>query len=228
MKNRTSERVDQVGFTLLELLISLLLTSLLTVLVYGGLQVGMSSWEKVIDRNEVNSDAFLTQRFLHRLLRTELQGELINIYGESSSVALFGLENELIFLASKSFTKGGERLWIYLNTDLNSEEAVQLQMTTAPYDSMQALELESLISELRSSEHSDLHVLSEGSVEQIEFSFLKIEQDGSNSWLPEWLFQPSLPSAIQIRFLSDNEAVKGWPNLIVIPNEYAHEIRYAR
>lgn len=222
-------RTAQAGFTLLELLISLLLTGLLTVLMYGGLQVGMSSWEKVIDRNEEMSDAFLTQRFLRRLLETARPEFVDDITDADSSMAFLGLESEVLFLGSlPRYEEEGEPLWIYLSIVPDDEEIAQLEMATFPYDTEQPVDWDLLLADFRLGEVANRLVLAAGAVEQIEFSYLEIEEEEFSSWQPEWRFLPTMPAAVQIRFMSEESLVRGWPDLVVISREYAHGIRDAR
>jgi len=228
MKNRVSERAGHAGFTLLELLISLLLTSLLTVLVYGGLQVGMSSWEKVIDRNEVMSDAFLTQRFLRRLIE-DADSELVEAIGHfNSSVVFFGLENELIFQATlPRYEEAGEPLWVYLGIAGN-EDSPRLQLATAVYEADQPVDWELLLDTFRNEEQSSQYVLATAVIDQIEFQYMEIDEQGYSNWQPEWRFLNEMPVAVQIRFISEDKLVKGWPELVVAMQEHAYEIRNAR
>ncbi|MEH6576283.1 MAG: prepilin-type N-terminal cleavage/methylation domain-containing protein [Amphritea sp.] len=230
MTIRSARRDIQSGFTLLELLIALLLTGLLTVLVYGGLNVGLSTWEKVINRNEELSDAFLTQRFLRRLLEAaDPQLVVEDIDHVQSSVGFLGLENELLFIAPlPRFEGGGEALWIYLSVGQNEDEVAQLQMATTPYDPNQPVDWELLLAEFRSEQESDRYVLATGDVEQIQFQYLEIEEDGFSRWQPEWRFETTTPAAIQMRFMSENTLVRGWPDLVVTPREYAYGIKNAR
>ena len=218
----------QAGFTLLELLIALVLTGLLTVLVYGGLQVGISSWEKVIDRNEEITDAFLTQRFLRRLLESSRGETVMDINNEDSSVAFLGLESELLFVASlPRFERRGELLWIYLSIDNESEEFSQLQMVTAPFEPEQPVDWDTLLAEFRSAQESDRYVLVSGVVQEIGFQYLEIEEEGFDDWQSQWRFQTQLPAAIQMGFIADSTELRWWPDLVVIPREYAYGIKDA-
>ncbi|WP_432471306.1 prepilin-type N-terminal cleavage/methylation domain-containing protein [Amphritea sp. HPY] len=229
MKNKAFERIAQSGFTLLELLIALMLTGLLTVLVYGGLQIGMSSWEKVTERNEEVSDAFLAQRFLRRLLATARPELVIDSSDATSSVGFLGLENELLFVASlPRFDEEGPLLWIYLTIRQDFEDIARLEMITAPYDSEEPVDWDLLLAEFRGGQAAARFVLAEGAVEQIEFGYLDIEEDSFIGWQPEWRFLPMMPAAIQIRFLSEQQRIRGWPDLVVIPREPALGIREAR
>lgn len=226
MKNRTSERVGQAGFTLLELLISLLLTSLLTVLIYGGLQVGMSSWEKVIDRNEEMSDAFLTQRFLRRLIEGADSELIEGINHEYASVGFLGLENELLFMAPlPRFESVSKPLWVYLSVHQDEKDIARLQLATIAYESDQPVDWELLLDTFRNEEQSSQYVLATAVIDQIEFQYMEIDEQGFSSWQSEWRFLNEMPAAVQVRFMSEDTVVRGWPDLIVTPREDAYAIR---
>ncbi len=56
------------GFTLVEMLVALLLLSLLSVVVGSGLYLGIRSWEGMDRHQQQESDAFLVQQALRRLM----------------------------------------------------------------------------------------------------------------------------------------------------------------
>jgi len=212
------------GFTLLELLIALVLMSLMSVLAYGGLRVAISGWERIEARSEAQTDLYLTQRFLRRILRTELNDELINIYDENASVAFFGMDNELVFLASTTFTSDEARQWVYLSAN----EEVGFMLATAPYDELEALDFNSLLETLRDPELSRHSVLTKGDIRRLEFSFLKISANGDLDWEPEWLFMTVLPAAVRIHFEPLEEESNQWPDLLVLPDENHYEFKRIR
>lgn len=212
------------GFTLLELLIALVLTTLISVLAYGGLRVTISGWERIETRSAAQTDLYLTQRFLRRILRTELSNELINIYDENASVAFFGMDNELIFLASTTLTSDDARQWLYLSAN----EQAGLLIATISYNELEALDFNNLLETLRDPNLSRHSVLTKGDISRVEFSFLKISANGDQDWESEWLFLTKLPDAIRIHFKPMKEESNNWPDLLVLPDENNYEIKRIR
>lgn len=212
------------GFTLLELLIALVLMTLMSVLAYGGLRVAMSGWEKIETRSETQTDLYLTQRFLRRILRTELNDELINIYDENASVAFFGMDNELIFLASTTFTSDEARQWVYLS----ATEETGVLLATTPYNELEALDFNRLLETLRDPGLSRHSVLTKGDISGLEFSFLKVSASGDLDWESEWLFLTMLPAAVRIHFKPMTDKDNHWPDLLVLPDENHYEFKRIR
>ncbi|MBR9869160.1 MAG: prepilin-type N-terminal cleavage/methylation domain-containing protein [Oceanospirillales bacterium] len=212
------------GFTLLELLIAMVLTTLISVLAYGGLRVTISGWEQIETRSAAQTDLYLTQRFLRRILRTELSNELINIYDENASVPFFGMDNELIFLASTTLTPDEARQWLYLSAN----EHAGLLIATTPYNELEAIDFNSLLETLRNPSLSRHSVLTKGDISRVEFSFLKISANGDQDWKSEWLFLTKLPDAIRIHFEPIKEESNNWPDLLVLPDENNYEFKRIR
>jgi prepilin-type N-terminal cleavage/methylation domain-containing protein len=219
----------QSGFTLLELLIALVLTGLLSMLVYGGMSVGVSSWEKVIDRNEEVSDAFLTQRFIRRLIEDADSETVAASADAKSSVGFLGLENEMLFIAQlPSYESFSEQLWIFLSVVLDEEGIAWLQLATAPYDPYQPVNWALLLHDFRNGQETRQYQLVASVIEQIEFQYMEIDEQGYSRWQPEWRFLAQMPAAVQIRFLSENRVVKDWPEQVVSLQDYVYEIRNER
>ena len=62
-------RIDNAGFTLLELLIAMTLLGLVLVMLYSGFNIGLRSWDKGEAVAEQLNQIRLTQEFLRRQLR---------------------------------------------------------------------------------------------------------------------------------------------------------------
>ncbi|MCB1809457.1 MAG: prepilin-type N-terminal cleavage/methylation domain-containing protein, partial [Candidatus Competibacteraceae bacterium] len=59
----------QSGFTLLEMLIAMVLLGMVLVVIYGGLNTSMKSWDKGNERAELINELRLVQEFLRTQLR---------------------------------------------------------------------------------------------------------------------------------------------------------------
>jgi len=222
-------RTAQGGFTLLELLIALFLTSLLTVLVYGGLNVGISSWDKVINRNEQTSDAFLTQRFLRRLLGKADSGFVTDAVDDKESAGLLGLEHELLFIAAlPRFENLSNPVWAYISLVRDEQDVGRLQLATLVYDPDQSVEWEVLLESFRNGLGVNQYVLTNAAIDEIKFQYLEIDGFGESLWVSEWRLMREMPVAIKIQVMTENRITNGWPELVVTLPEYAYEIRDSR
>ncbi len=86
-------RQHQRGFTLLELIISIVLTGIVLVLLYSGMRLGVRSWQKGEEKaNQTNQmrlmENFLRQRFLRSLpgYIQDAQGRRVAFSGETDRV----------------------------------------------------------------------------------------------------------------------------------------------
>jgi general secretion pathway protein J len=85
---------EEQGFTLLELLIAMSLMAVLMVVLYGGLNTGMRSWQAGLDQTERVSEMRLVAGFLRNQLRQSVtvyrndpdQGRVAFFEGDASSV----------------------------------------------------------------------------------------------------------------------------------------------
>ena len=64
----------QKGLTLIELMVVLLLLSLITLGLFGGLRLGARAWEAGQEVSEALDDVVLVQGFLRRQLAQEIEG----------------------------------------------------------------------------------------------------------------------------------------------------------
>lgn len=95
----------QSGFTLLELLIALTLMGLVLALLYGGLRLGIRSWDAGEARAEAGNDMRLVQEFIRRRLR-----ESVTVYRSDESygrVPVFAGEPESIRFVTPMLTHLG-------------------------------------------------------------------------------------------------------------------------
>ncbi len=85
---------NQTGFTLLELLIAMALMSLVLVMLYGGLRLGMRSWDAGEQRAESVNEVRLIEDFIRRQLRQSMtvyredpeQGQAVVFEGQADSL----------------------------------------------------------------------------------------------------------------------------------------------
>ena len=98
-------RLRQQGFTLLELLIALTLLGLILVLLFGGLRLGVRSW----DASQKQVDSLNSVRSLENFLRREMSVAYPYRWkaGPTRRVAFLGERDKLSFVAQLPSRVGG-------------------------------------------------------------------------------------------------------------------------
>jgi len=93
--------MNEKGFTLIEILVSIFLASLIVVLVFSGLSTSLSMNEKTLNRSNLLSQITLTDKTIKRDLLHALDRKARDERGDELDSPLFGetLLNEGIFLA---------------------------------------------------------------------------------------------------------------------------------
>lgn len=226
------------GFTLVEMLVALLLLSLLTVVIGGGLNLGIRSWEGMDRHQQTESDAFLVQQALRRLLGAANRS-VVNSDDKGRQLAFHGSAEELIWVAPLQQNGGGDDLyWIWLGR-LDSrppDEPEGLYLAYEPYSGVseedlnqtQGLSSTQLNWALKRNElmlNARKSLLMAGRFDEFSLSYLKTEPDRPSTWEPEWVYQDSLPSLISVQFKEGE--VAPWPTLMVRPKADAYVAKRA-
>ncbi len=222
------------GFTLVELLIALVLASLLAVLMFGGLSIATSSWQKAGQQGDSIQEALLTQQFLRQLLA----GVSDDNAQAQTGVRLAGLhgdEQQLMFLAYQPKQLGDteNRVWYRLAmVETDAGPSFSLQILTNPEPEAPGGQvMNERIDHWRDLEGAfisdgETHELADRRLEGVQFSYLRLE-DGQGDWVRAWEEQ-SLPALIRLQFQVDEQQQRYWPELVVQPREHAYGIRQIR
>lgn len=205
------------GFTLLELIIALALTSLLALLIFGGLRMGGQAWEKVHQHGAEASDSVLIQQFMRNLLE---QAALESVWDPNrNQVSSFqGSEHELVFLAPHPGRQGDRPLaWFMLQLDRNDPEHHQILLSSQPFERNEPLDWNLLYTTLQDPELSP--PLLAFSAEELDLSYRRSEDD---NWQRQWLKEPALPQLMLIQ-VSNTRHLGTWPPLVITSrsNRYA-------
>jgi general secretion pathway protein J len=89
-------RVDSRGFTLLELLISMTILALITLLVFGAFRMGIRAWE----RGERNIDAYQRERIVLDLISRQIASIPVDTVKEEKALVLKGDNKSLGFVSN--------------------------------------------------------------------------------------------------------------------------------
>ena len=125
-------RAKQTGFTLLELLIAMVLLGMVLVVIYGGLNTSMQSWDKGTERAELINELRLVQEFL----RTQLR-QSVTVYRNDSTdgrIIYFDGEPEQVGWVAPMLTYLGRGGLYFVQLDVVKERDGQvLRMRWHPY-----------------------------------------------------------------------------------------------
>lgn len=204
--------MDNKGFTLLELLLSLTILAIMAALVFGAFWTGIRSWEK--------SETALPVSQKMRVVPGMLSNQLISLClprileKGDSYIYLRGSADSLEFFSSRSLAPEYDQDIVYVRYRLTEEndggyafsfyEEDIFSLDTDKVDKLPEEEFRELLTDFRS----------------ISFSYLVGGKDkgGKSVWQDSW--QPAknaspLPRAVRIEFL-ENKAEKGFSLIVPV------------
>lgn len=190
----------QQGFTLLELLIAMTLMGLILAILYGGLRLGMRSWEVGGQRAEQINEMRLVQDFIRRQLtqsmavfRTDEDAERVTVFaGEPEQLTT--VTPMLLFLKL-----GG--LYVVQFDMVEEGDNGQLRMRWYPYrPNAQEEEIE-----------TQQAVLLSG-VSELKWAYFGSREDGQEpSWYERWENNQRRPELVRLSLVVREEP---WPDLV--------------
>ena len=198
-------RGRQSGFTLLELLVAITLFSMLSVMMYGGLQFGTRVWERRSEASGKQSDVLTVQDVLRREI-----SQAVTLYyrdrRQQTAVAFAGTERELVFggPVPEALGKGGRHL-IKLHLDRGTV-GDNLMLVWQPFISE--------VSELTFGENAETEVLLDDVAGLTISYFGRPNQTAPARWSRQWQSKTELPELVKIEvaFLEDDPRI--WPELV--------------
>lgn len=205
---RKARRRYQAGFTLLELLVSLLLLGLIVMLGQGGVRLGARTWDTVGSRAEAMGQSQMIRAFLLRELAQATPILAFEPDG-SSRLAYDGGGGSLIFIAplAPHFGLGGlQRMRLSVADDFSAPgRGKQLILTRRPYHADDDF--------MADTDLDEEHVLLDG-IADAGFDYREDPADGITGWSGDWRGRDTLPVAIRIRidFAAGHDAA--WPDLL--------------
>lgn len=217
--NRCARSVNrsESGFTLLELLISITLLGMILVLLFGGLRLGVRSWDAV----QQQVDNLNTVRSVENFLRREIASAYPYRWKSATGqrMAFLGERNKLSFVAQlpnrvgagglytvslelEQVDKGKRMVWKHLPLNPQVQDFSELE---------KAAEMVLVGAEL-------------SAVDEIWLTYFGRESDSAAPrWLDRWESDARLPMLIriQVKFANGTE----WPDFVVAPMLTSEAVR---
>jgi len=210
------------GFTLLELLIAMVLASLLAILTYAGLQLGLRGWEVSDRRLQALESQYLTQALLRRLLESPLQRALRDPDGVLQ-MGYWGQPDGVIFIARlPQIDRSPQLYWVQLaQPEVEggpNPRSWQLVFRYLPFDAFGSVDWQLLSEQLRTAGRQE--ILIGELAEPLQFEYLEQLSGREANWQPEWHQQEQLPALSRI-----SSQQEGHLQLTVGPRELAYGIK---
>ncbi|HXP97606.1 MAG TPA: prepilin-type N-terminal cleavage/methylation domain-containing protein [Telmatospirillum sp.] len=187
---------NQRGFTLLEVLISLVLLGLLFVALGQGLRFGLGAWELQDKASRRSESLEATDRTL-RLLIEGMEPD-----GDGTHQALSGRRDQMSFIGSlPSAAAIGRRAEMTLSLTNHGQLVLRWRPHRhekgAPPPEADALLLEG--------------------VEHVDFAYWRPAASGlKGGWIDEWL-RPGLPGLVRIHLQFGKNDPRHWPDIVIAP-----------
>jgi prepilin-type N-terminal cleavage/methylation domain-containing protein len=188
-QTRESRNPHEVGFTLVEVMVSLVIMLIVVTVAFAGFRVGLNAWERgnrAVDEMDRRNNV---ERLLRRQLAVAVPMQLK--IGQDSAVMFRGNSQRLEFISDYSFVDGPGDL---RKVDYASQDGLFLYGETALFGYVP----------------QDIEPLPDRQVatfKQISFEFLESGQRGP-AWVSEWKIGQGIPPAVRIHLDSDTFTVR--------------------
>lgn len=209
IRRSPKRRSFEAGFTLLELLISITLLGFILVLLFGGLRLGVRSWDAVQQKVDVLNSVRSIEGFLRREIEMTYPYRWKGVLGEP--LAFLGERHKMSFVVQLPARIGAGGLYVVsLGLEQNGTGQRLVWRHVPLVSSVSNFSVLAQASEmvLASSELS--------SVDDIWLSYFgAIAENSAPVWADQWESKTSLPSLIriQVKFASGAQ----WPDFVVAP-----------
>lgn len=205
MVDRANRRGRTAGFTLLEVLVSLVLLGFVLVALAGGIQFGARAWNAQETREAKGAELDAVYKLLRRLIVDARPLALITNGSPGIPLYMNGQPNGMSFVSDlpEAIGRGGNYdVVLALGGDGRLVLRWRPHMRTAPGGSAPSYEETELIR----------------GVEALEIRYFAPPSAGQESgWLSEWRRPTALPALVQVKLRFAKGDSRHWTNLVVAP-----------
>jgi len=210
---RPGRRGVQQGLTLLEMMIALLLLSMLLMLLFGGLRLASSSW----DRGSAFTDNVSQMQLVENFMRREISQAVpyrLQLNPQDPNALLAGYEggaSRLRFVARMpaAAAKGG--LYVLTFALMPHNDAQALVLLREPVDHTGSA------TEGQADDTTNAPLVLIDRVSHLDFAYFGAPAGSQRpaSWLSNWPDSANAPQLIRMRVTLDDGSA--WPDLVVAP-----------
>lgn len=168
------------GFTLLELLMSLTILSIIVVIIFGALRIGVRAWEK----GEKQVDAHQRQRIVLDLMKQQLSSICLKKIKKEGQASFFlkGDSKSIEFVSGVSMIPGNTFETVYVKYQVKNEERNAERLSFFEKN-LVLIERDHDLAEL---DDQTFHELIP-EVQSVAFEYLKgLGEGGNHEWQPRW------------------------------------------
>jgi len=215
------------GFTLVELQIVLVLVAMITLLLTGGLRIGVRTWEKVTAREDLYERRFMLDRTLRKQLG-DMRFITVRDENDEQMTSFLGGPEQVHFVAPfPGFQRDGSLFWWTLRSTWNAElQRDQLVLDYRPFLAGQVVSaLPGGGLEVEDQPVSTL-VVAEG-VRLTAIDYFRRDPEGVEEWLAEWPPLLEAPQVVRLQLAEvDREGEEvALPEIALVPR-FASQLLY--
>lgn len=200
------ESVTEAGFSFLELVISLVLLSLLTLALMWSLHIGIQTWDKATKDQDAQADVYFAQN----ALRLFLSSAHLDANAQTSTrIAFEGSNDGLVLLARmpEQFGYGGDYK-VAIEARRRPDNQFDLVLLFSLYPP--------IAGEQTRSKQSETVVLP--NIKTLAFRYFgALTETQSPDWSPHWSDRSKLPKLISVDVTFPEASKRFWPTLLVVP-----------
>ncbi len=204
---RRRRQATQSGLTLVELLVSITLTGLIAVLLFGGLRFGVRAWDRgsnQIDRMaEVNAAQSLLRRTLAQAFPVAASAE------SEGPLGITGVEGQIRFvIVPPPHLADGRLYWLRIHDEADGEmrrlvlDRWPVEASNGPLADERELQVVSVLEGIET-----LQVAYFGAAKNVEES----------TWQQRWTDAATPPDLVRLRVTFPDNDDRVWPDLVIRP-----------
>jgi general secretion pathway protein J len=212
MTGRREQRPAELGFTLLELLVAVMLLGLLMAALFGGLRLGARVWETGETRLDANARIQIIQEFIRQRLAEALPSATVHpeAGGDAEPAFRGGPESVRFAALMPEHLGGGFALMdLALSESGHADGTKDLVLSWRPLEPGGQPKAPPAEPERR--------IIVEG-IESMDVAYFGApDRRAPPEWWPLWQQQPELPRLVRLNIRFPPSDGRDWPDLIVRP-----------